>query len=108
MGDHCTTMIVLYTYQTIVYIRMLLETLHIISSTNIAISNNNVYFIVLNKLAFHILYTTFMLCVCNLTLIDESVLFIDYGLVATFGSNVVHYCVHIVGRIYIHLMYGCQ
>ncbi len=52
-------MIVFYNYQTSVYNCMLLDTLHIIISTNIAVSNITVYFIVLNKFAFYILYKTF-------------------------------------------------
>ncbi len=55
MSDCCTYMIVLYTYQTSVFTFMLLDALYIISYTRIAVSNNTVYFIVLNKFTFQIL-----------------------------------------------------
>ncbi len=57
--NYCTYMIVFYIYQTSVYNCKLLDTLYIIISTNIAVSNITVYFIVLKKIAFYILYKTF-------------------------------------------------
>ncbi len=53
----------------------------------------------------------FMVCSPNMNVFIISCImtvYPDYGLMAMFGSSVVGYCLHIYGRIYIHLMYRCQ